>query len=238
MAETAVVGITDHAQAALGDLVFVETPEVGASFDAGDACAVVESVKAASDVYSPLAGEVTEANADLADTPELVNQDPYGDGWLFAIKLGDEAEVAELLDERAPGWIEVPVVDDREAVRALAERTGGTAIVNTNDVGPGLERVATDFDTYYSLGYASPAGGSAPSRYSSGRSSTRISSCVRFASAAGTGPRSARNGASPVTLRSSPCRARAPRIYPSRDAPSCTSTTGGRMRASRSSSSS
>ena len=95
---TAVVGITDHAQAALGDLVFVETPEVGTSFDAGDACAVVESVKAASDVYSPLAGEVTEANAGLADTPELVNQDPYGDGWIMRLRLADAAATDGLLD--------------------------------------------------------------------------------------------------------------------------------------------
>ena len=95
---TAVVGITDHAQAALGDLVFVETPEVGASFDAGDACAVVESVKAASDVYSPLAGEVTEANSDLADTPELVNQDPYGQGWIMRLRLADPATADALLD--------------------------------------------------------------------------------------------------------------------------------------------
>ncbi len=95
---TAVVGITDHAQAALGDLVFVETPEVGATFDAGDACAVVESVKAASDVYSPLAGEVVDANGDLADTPELVNQDPYGDGWIMRLRLDNADEVEDLLD--------------------------------------------------------------------------------------------------------------------------------------------
>jgi glycine cleavage system H protein len=95
---TAVVGITDHAQAALGDLVFVETPEVGATFDAGDACAVVESVKAASDVYSPLAGEVVDANGDLADTPELVNQDPYGDGWIMRQRLDDADEAEDLLD--------------------------------------------------------------------------------------------------------------------------------------------
>jgi glycine cleavage system H protein len=95
---TAVVGITDHAQAALGDLVFVETPEVGATFDAGDACAVVESVKAASDVYSPLAGEVVDANGDLADTPELVNQDPYGDGWIMRLRLDDADEAEDLLD--------------------------------------------------------------------------------------------------------------------------------------------
>ena len=95
---TAVVGITDHAQAALGDLVFVETPEVGTTFDGGEACAVVESVKAASDVYSPLAGEVVDANGDLADSPELVNQDPYGDGWIMRLRLDDPDDADELLD--------------------------------------------------------------------------------------------------------------------------------------------
>lgn len=95
---TVVVGITDHAQAALGDLVFVETPEVGATFDAGEGCAVVESVKAASDVYSPVAGEVVDANGDLADTPELVNQDPYGDGWIMRLRLDDPDQIDDLLD--------------------------------------------------------------------------------------------------------------------------------------------
>ena len=80
---TVVVGISDHAQAALGDIVFIELPEVGAVFGQGDACAVVESVKAASDAYAPVSGEVTEVNADLEDTPEMVNNDPYGDGWMF-----------------------------------------------------------------------------------------------------------------------------------------------------------
>ena len=73
-------------------------PEVGATCDAGDACAVVESVKAAPDVYSPLAGEVIDANSDLADTPELVNQDPYGDGWIMKLRLDDTDELEELLD--------------------------------------------------------------------------------------------------------------------------------------------
>ena len=80
------VGISDHAQHALGDLVFVEVPQVGKSLAQGDACAVVESVKAASDVYSPVAGTVIEVNADLAGAPELVNQDPYGRGWLMRLK--------------------------------------------------------------------------------------------------------------------------------------------------------
>lgn len=80
------IGITDHAQQTLGDLVFVEVPEPGRKLAAGDACAVVESVKAASDVYSPVAGEVTAGNELLAKQPELVNQDPYGQGWILRVK--------------------------------------------------------------------------------------------------------------------------------------------------------
>lgn len=80
------VGITDHAQTALGDLVFVELPEENTTVTAGDACAVVESVKAASDVYCPVSGEIASSNAALADAPELVNSDPYGDGWLFTVR--------------------------------------------------------------------------------------------------------------------------------------------------------
>ena len=94
---TVVVGISDHAQAALGDMVFIELPEVGAVFGQGDACAVVESVKAASDAYAPVSGEVTEVNADLEDTPEMVNNDPYGDGWMFRIKISDPSEMDDML---------------------------------------------------------------------------------------------------------------------------------------------
>ena len=92
------IGISDHAQHALGDLVFVETPEVGRVLAAGEACAVVESVKAASDVYSPLAGAVLEANAALADAPEKINADPYGEGWLWKLKPASAADFAALLD--------------------------------------------------------------------------------------------------------------------------------------------
>ncbi len=91
------LGISDHAQHALGDLVFVEVPEVGRVFAAGDACAVVESVKAASDVYTPLAGTVTEVNAQLSGSPELVNQDPYGAGWIMRLKPGGNLANADLL---------------------------------------------------------------------------------------------------------------------------------------------
>jgi glycine cleavage system H protein len=86
------IGITEHAQSALGDLVFVEVPEVGRALSAGDACAVVESVKAASDVYSPFTGKVIASNAALADKPELLNQDPYGEGWLFRLETSADLE--------------------------------------------------------------------------------------------------------------------------------------------------
>jgi len=91
------VGITDHAQTALGDLVFVELPEAGAELGTGDACGVVESVKAASDVYCPLSGRVTAINSALDDAPELVNNDPYGTGWLFEIRPASPAEIENLL---------------------------------------------------------------------------------------------------------------------------------------------
>jgi len=95
------VGITDHAQAALGDLVFVEPAEAGRSVDAGEACCVVESVKAASDVYSPVAGELIEGNDILSESPELVNSDPYEEGWLYRLRPADEDELAKLLDAEA-----------------------------------------------------------------------------------------------------------------------------------------
>ncbi|MEJ2514988.1 MAG: glycine cleavage system protein GcvH [Gammaproteobacteria bacterium] len=98
---TVTVGITDHAQDALGDLVFVETPETGGTVTAGDACAVVESVKAASDVYAPVSGEVIQANEALADKPELVNEDPYGEGWLMKIRPSAGAEMDDLMDAQA-----------------------------------------------------------------------------------------------------------------------------------------
>ncbi|MFC5301242.1 glycine cleavage system protein GcvH [Azospira restricta] len=97
---TVTVGITDHAQEALGDLVFVELPEVGKSYAAGQELAVVESVKAAADVYAPIAGEVTEVNQSAADAPESVNQDAYG-AWLFKLKPANAADVDALLDAAA-----------------------------------------------------------------------------------------------------------------------------------------
>ena len=95
------VGITDHAQHALGDLVYVEPAEAGNVVDVEDACCVVESVKAASDVYSPISGEILEANTALEDSPELINNDPYGDGWLFKIKADDAGDYSALLDADA-----------------------------------------------------------------------------------------------------------------------------------------
>ena len=97
----ATVGISDHAQDALGDIVFVELPEPGTTVNAKDEVAVVESVKAASDVYSPISGEITEVNDTLLDAPETVNSSPYENGWFYKIKLSDEGELGELMDAEA-----------------------------------------------------------------------------------------------------------------------------------------
>jgi len=99
------IGITEHAQQSLGDLVFVELPGEQGNIQAGDTCAVVESVKAASDIYAPVDGEVVAVNEALADAPEQVNQDPYGEGWLFVMQATDPGELEELLD--ADGYAEV-----------------------------------------------------------------------------------------------------------------------------------
>ena len=96
-----VVGISDHAQDALGDIVYIELPEVGQQIVVGEEAGVVESVKAASDVYAPVSGTVEEINDTLEDAPETVNQDPYGDGWFFKLKVTDERELDDLLDADA-----------------------------------------------------------------------------------------------------------------------------------------
>jgi glycine cleavage system H protein len=95
--DTVVIGITDHAQHELTDVVFVELPEVGRKVRAGEACAVVESVKTASDIYSPVSGEVVEANKAVVENPGLVNSEPYGGGWFFKLRLADPAELKSLL---------------------------------------------------------------------------------------------------------------------------------------------
>jgi glycine cleavage system H protein len=101
------VGITDNAQDQLGDMVYIEVPEVGQSVSAQEACAVVESVKAASDVYSPISGEVVEVNETLADSPETVNQDAYGAGWLFRVQPADAGDLDALMDGDAyAGFLE------------------------------------------------------------------------------------------------------------------------------------
>ncbi|AYM96567.1 glycine cleavage system H protein [Acidovorax sp. 62] len=97
----AVVGITVHAQDALGDVVFVDLPEVGATFNQGDVAGVVESVKAAADVYMPVTGEIVEVNEALRADPALANTDPLGAGWFFKVKLADAGQLAELMDETA-----------------------------------------------------------------------------------------------------------------------------------------
>ncbi len=99
--DTATVGITDYAQNALGDVVFVELPEVGANVAKGDEVAVVESVKAASEIYAPVTGEIIAVNGALEDAPDKINQSPLDDGWLFRIKLGNAGELDELMDEEA-----------------------------------------------------------------------------------------------------------------------------------------
>lgn len=99
--DIATVGITDYAQGQLGDIVFVELPEEGKAFAKGDDAAVVESVKAASDVYAPVSGEVVEANAALVDDPALVNSEPEEEGWFFKLRLTDTSELAGLMDEAA-----------------------------------------------------------------------------------------------------------------------------------------
>ena len=101
---TYTVGISDHAQGLLGDMVFIDLPDVGDEVTAGEDCAVGESVKAASDIYAPISGEIVAINEELEDSPELVNSDAFGEGWLFRVKASDESELAALLD--AAGYAE------------------------------------------------------------------------------------------------------------------------------------
>ena len=108
--DVATIGVSDHAQELLGDLVFVELPEVGSSVSAGDSVAVIESVKAASDTYAPVSGEIIEVNEELEDSPERINDDPYGDGWMYRIKMEDPDEVGDLLD--ADAYTDSIVEDD------------------------------------------------------------------------------------------------------------------------------
>ena len=107
---TITVGITDHAQEALGDLVFVELPNEGEPLNVEDSCGVVESVKAASDLFSPIAGEVIETNASVTDEPDLINKSPYGDGWLFKINPAEDSGLDKLLT--AEQYIEMLAADE------------------------------------------------------------------------------------------------------------------------------
>jgi glycine cleavage system H protein len=100
---TAWVGITDYAQDALGDVVYVSLPEVGGSVAAMGPCCEVESTKSVSDVYAPVSGRVAEVNAELSESPQLINEDPYGKGWIFALEISDPSELDELLDAAAYG---------------------------------------------------------------------------------------------------------------------------------------
>jgi glycine cleavage system H protein len=107
---TVTVGITDHAQTALGDIVYVELPELDVVLDAGEEAGVVESVKAASDIYAPVSGTIVAVNQVLEEAPETVNQDPYGDGWFYKLRPNDTGELDELLD--AEGYTEVAESDE------------------------------------------------------------------------------------------------------------------------------
>ena len=107
--DVATVGVSDHAQELLGDLVYVELPEVGTTVAAGDSVGVIESVKAASDTYAPISGEIIEVNVDLEDAPERINVDPYGDGWMYKMSIEDAEELENLLD--AEGYTD-SIADD------------------------------------------------------------------------------------------------------------------------------
>ena len=108
--DTATIGVSDHAQELLGDLVYVELPEVGDTIAAGDSVGVIESVKAASDTYAPISGEIIEVNTDLEDGPERINADPYGDGWMYKMSIEDAEELENLLD--ADAYSEAILDDD------------------------------------------------------------------------------------------------------------------------------
>ncbi|HED23873.1 MAG TPA: glycine cleavage system protein GcvH [Firmicutes bacterium] len=109
--ETAVIGLSDYAQDKLGEIVFVELPEVGAEVEAGKGSAVIESVKAVADLYAPIDGTVVEVNEELLDQPELINSDPYGDGWVYKVEIKDESQLEELMDKTA---YEVFVAEEEE----------------------------------------------------------------------------------------------------------------------------
>ncbi len=104
------VGITEHAQETLGDMVFVDLPNVGDVVSAGDDCSVVESVKAASDIYAPISGEIIAVNDALSDSPELVNESPYQEGWIFRIKMTDDSQLADLID--AQGYLSMIAAEE------------------------------------------------------------------------------------------------------------------------------
>jgi len=109
---TAVVGLSDYAQDKLGEIVFVELPDVGTEVEAGKGSAVIESVKAVADLYAPVDGKVTEVNEDLLDQPELINSDPYGEGWVYKVEVKDESQFDELMD--VPAYEKFVVEEDEE----------------------------------------------------------------------------------------------------------------------------
>jgi len=110
--DTAVVGLSDYAQDKLGEIVFVELPDIGAAVEAGKSAAVIESVKAVADLYAPVDGTVTEVNETLLDQPELINQDPYGEGWVFKVEVKDESQLNSLMDK--PTYEEFIIKEEEE----------------------------------------------------------------------------------------------------------------------------
>lgn len=131
--DVATVGISKHAADALGDVVFVETPEAGKSFNQGDSFAVVESVKAASDVYAPVSGEVVEGNAALASAPETVNADPEGEGWFAKIKISDASQVEALMDQAAYDAF-LATLEGSRLLRSASRKRGPSSLGSSSGV--------------------------------------------------------------------------------------------------------
>ena len=157
--DIATVGISDHAQEALGDIVFAEVPAAGKQLAKGDDAAVVESVKAASDVYAPVGGEVTEGNAEIADDPALINRDPEGAGWFFKLKLADPGELDGLMDEAVVSRMGEDALSD-----APASKDSGASTSQWD---------AADYAAHRRLRARARAGGAGPARPAAGRTYSR-----------------------------------------------------------------
>ena len=171
----ATIGITDHAQEQLGEVVFVELPAVGDKVERSDPFGVVESTKAVSDVYAPISGEVLEINDDLPDSPEIVNEDPYGDGWMVKISVADEADLEELMsDEEYRAYVE-----ESEEARSPAEVTSTDAVRPTGDRAETLNAKASKSADPSDSGASIAAEGS-PTAESASTGPRRVRVTIRF----------------------------------------------------------